>query len=150
MSNKQPYVVGFLFDPELYWVVLIKKNRPGWQAGKLNGVGGHVEEGEDPLTAMQREFREETGVDIPDWRRFCRLDFVNGVLDCYFSVSEKYKNVTTCTDEEVTWYEISGLMENGGYCVPNVKWLTQMALSLMAGEVADGFLISEVSHNVWD
>ena len=30
-------------------------------AGKLNGVGGHVEPGEDPLTGARREVREETG-----------------------------------------------------------------------------------------
>jgi len=34
------YVLGFCFGPSLTTVVLIKKNRPAWQAGRLNGVGG--------------------------------------------------------------------------------------------------------------
>lgn len=31
-------------------------------AGRLNGVGGHVEPDEDPLSAALREVREETGI----------------------------------------------------------------------------------------
>jgi 8-oxo-dGTP diphosphatase len=40
------YVLGFLFDPSQKDVVLIKKLKPEWQKGKLNGVGGKIEEGE--------------------------------------------------------------------------------------------------------
>ncbi len=31
---------------------------------KLNGVGGHIEKGEDPLSAIRREVMEESGLDI--------------------------------------------------------------------------------------
>lgn len=46
--------------------VLLLKGAPTkrlW-ANLFNGVGGHVERGEDPLTAARREFNEETGVDL--------------------------------------------------------------------------------------
>jgi 8-oxo-dGTP diphosphatase len=33
-------------------------------AGQLNGVGGHIEQGEDVLAAAQREFLEETGLHL--------------------------------------------------------------------------------------
>ena len=35
-------------------------------AGKLNGVGGHIEPGEDPLTGARREIQEETGLTVGD------------------------------------------------------------------------------------
>lgn len=54
------YVLGFMFDHEEKHVLLIWKNRPKWQAGKLNGIGGKIEAGETPLQAMEREFTEET------------------------------------------------------------------------------------------
>lgn len=64
------YVVGFMFNSHND-VILIEKIKPVWQRGKLNGVGGKVEETDpNPLYAMAREFREETsvGTSPDDWR----------------------------------------------------------------------------------
>ena len=50
--------------------VLLLKGAPGkrrW-AGRYNGIGGHVERGEDPLQAARREVREETGLEVADLR----------------------------------------------------------------------------------
>ena len=35
-------------------------------ADKFNGIGGHIEQGEDPLSAARRELKEETALEIPD------------------------------------------------------------------------------------
>jgi 8-oxo-dGTP diphosphatase len=59
-------VVGFLFSENLEEVLLIKKARPDWQRGKLNGVGGKIEKTDaSPAAAMAREFEEETGMIVP-------------------------------------------------------------------------------------
>ena len=70
--KRKEYVAGFLFSPAGTEVVLVhKKKGPGVVVGKWNGVGGKVELGEAPLPAMIREFKEETGVHILDWRLYC-------------------------------------------------------------------------------
>ncbi len=35
---------------------------------RYNGVGGHIERDEDPLTSARREIKEETGLDVHDLR----------------------------------------------------------------------------------
>ena len=63
------YVVGFAFSEDKRRVLLVKKKRPEWQKGALNGIGGKIEEGEDtetPYIAMHRETKEETGL-VLDW-----------------------------------------------------------------------------------
>lgn len=55
------YVAGFLFSENLLSVALIRKEKPAWQKGCLNAIGGKIEENETPFEAMKREFTEEAG-----------------------------------------------------------------------------------------
>lgn len=43
-------------------ILLVKKDRPDWQKGRLNLVGGKIEEGETPEQAALRELQEESGL----------------------------------------------------------------------------------------
>ena len=51
LSIPHRYVVGFAFSADMSRVLLIRKNRPLWMAGKLNGIGGRAEHGEGLVEA---------------------------------------------------------------------------------------------------
>ena len=61
------YVLGFLFSEDLKHVLLIKKTHPPLQAGKLNGIGGKLTNGESHCSAMYRECHEETNILKDNW-----------------------------------------------------------------------------------
>ncbi len=60
------FVVGFAFSKNTDAVLLVKKLRPKWQRGLLNGIGGKIEKDENSPDAMNRECKEETGLTL-DW-----------------------------------------------------------------------------------
>jgi len=123
--DKIRYVVGFLFSSDYKRVVLINKNRPEFQKGLYNGVGGRIEEDELPIDAMIREFYEETDVLIENWKEYAILDG-DCVVHVFAAYSEKYSEVTTKTDERVEilyTFEVPSLK-----IMPNLRWLIPMAL----------------------
>ena len=56
-----PRTLTFLTRPGEVLLQRVPPGRGAW-AGLYNGVGGHVERGEDPLTSAHREVREESGL----------------------------------------------------------------------------------------
>lgn len=59
-----PRCLSFLLCDEQVLLIRIAEGRGGW-SNLLNGIGGHIERGEDPRSAALREIKEETGLDIP-------------------------------------------------------------------------------------
>ena len=139
------YVAGFMFNQPGTVVALIHKQRPAWQKGRWNAIGGHIEPGESPEQAMVREFKEETSVYSEDWKKFAvllgdgswRVHFFTAFSDMGVS------SVKTTTDEVVGTFGIRTAM-----CRPdlmtNIPWLLQMALS-MENERAASFVIQEMA-----
>ncbi len=121
------YVVGFLFTEKLEQVVLIEKNKPAWQAGLLNGVGGKVEGGEWNENAMIREFQEETGVHVTGWRHFATMNLEDGKVFCYES-RQKAKDIGSPTSEKVSWESVHEAICGELKTIPNLPWLIRMAL----------------------
>lgn len=74
-STDRKAVVGYAVSTGERWVLLIRKARPAWQRGRLNGLGGKVEPGETYVDAMVREFREESGIEsnASDWTHIVQL-----------------------------------------------------------------------------
>lgn len=156
------YVVGFLFNDTYDRVVLVRKARPKWQAGRLNGVGGAVERTDSSaFEAMVREFREETSVGFRGWRPkpFVSLMTTAGDrVDFYVGAStEALERICTPagSDEPVSAVDISSLMKTEEIVsasshpdpslnpLPNIRWLIQMAISLTQGETAKSFIVVE-------
>ncbi len=107
-------------------VVLIEKNRPDWQKGLLNGVGGHVKEDEDSYQAMVREFHEETGLKFLDWEQFHVLNNPHFTVCCFKGVSEAWDMARTMTDEKIDIYSVAMLKKLN--TIKNLQWLIPMCL----------------------
>jgi 8-oxo-dGTP diphosphatase len=132
MTEQIPYVLGFGFDATQSHVAMIRKERPDWQKGLLNGIGGHIEEGETPRQAMSREFKEETGVEISEegWDLVTRLSGDNFIVYVFMAIGCNLSEVRTMTDEKVVVLGMDHLWRESqlGRMVSNAMWLLSLCL----------------------
>lgn len=121
------YVCGFAFNLDAGLVALIRKTKPTWQAGRLNGIGGHVEPGENPDEAMEREFEEEAGVRVTSWDHFLVLMDGSDRWNVHFyrAFDAPIHQVCSKTDEHVGLYTMINMPRNK--VVPNLRWLLPLA-----------------------
>lgn len=118
------YVLGFAFDDAGEHVVLIKKTKPAWQAGKFNGVGGKIEAQEFAFEAMAREFEEEAGVYCAKWVNYARMSGPNWTCEVYYVFDTDVRAfATTQTEEEICTFSVQSLPET----ISNVPWLIAAA-----------------------
>lgn len=131
MSNAIHYVLGFVFSRDQSKVWLMRKRRPKWQAGRINGIGGHIEPKESVADAMRRECREETGVDIPvaAWTYYAAMSFADSTIFCFRAHSDEEPK--SKTDEEVYVISVRHLPPD---VIPNLHWLIPMALNMPEGQ----------------
>lgn len=98
------YVVGFLFTQSKSECLLVKKNKPEFMKGLWNGIGGSINDGEFPITAMCREAKEEAGLDVI-WVQFAEIFRPDAHIYCFWSESDKRLYVPFENDvgEEHRW-----------------------------------------------
>ena len=137
------YVLGFMFDFEKKNVLLIEKLSPEWQKGKLNGIGGKVEQGESPLLAMYREFEEETGMkDTALWKKFCTFgDGLDYRVWCFFSFGDITKAQQVEKERPVIYSSTDLPYEK---MISNLKWLIPMAAS---GNIYEAHITERVHYD---
>ena len=83
-------------------------------AGRYNGLGGHVEPGEDIYTSARREVREEAGLEVHDVRLRCVVhadagDPTAGILFFVFTAVADEKSVTPSEEGALEWWPVSAL-----------------------------------------
>lgn len=122
------YVAGFLFSPDFKNVVLIEKNKPNWQKGKYNGIGGKIEDGENSLECMRREFEEEAGLDIERWISYCKIGNHEYSVEFFWATSEKWEETLSLTNEPVFNIPVYHMFTVDHFLIPNLWWLIHLAI----------------------
>lgn len=119
MKGKKRYTVSLLFNPDGSKVLLQKKDRTIF-AGRLNGVGGKVEDEETPADGALREILEETGTKKQHMQKFtwlgtltlpepCDTKYPDNYPEIWFFaaiVKETVPKKPETETEEIDWYEI--------------------------------------------
>jgi 8-oxo-dGTP diphosphatase len=142
------YVVGFAFDGALRYyshVLLIQKNKPDWQRGKYNGVGGKIDHEapdlpsgvrrlETPIEAMVREFFEETGVRTrqEDWELFAVMHdgaYRHQVFCFESQAAYAYDEARTMEVERVVRVPVRAIMDPDVPFIHNVRTIIPLALN---------------------
>ena len=108
-----PRTLAFILHEDQLLLLRGDPHKKVW-ANKLNGIGGHVEPGEDPWCAAQREVLEETGllvnalwlgaiVHIPDPNRD------RGVMLFVFLAYAPSTVVCPSAEGDLAWYPLDAL-----------------------------------------
>lgn len=125
------YVAGFLFDASETFVALVRKQKPEWQKGLLNAIGGKIEGAEQPIHAMRREFLEETGLLVENWQLFARLSGEDWRVWFYRANTNSDCNVLGVQSMEIEKIEVHTTMDvfyRHVPTIPNLRWLVPMAM----------------------
>lgn len=132
------YVVGLLYENSPLkslrpTAILMRKNHPEWQKGKLNGVGGKIQNHESPDEAMHREWNEEVNCPYEiDWELFCVLNDHSGGAVVFFFRSHmpkeaKLDEFKATEDEPLVAVDITRVLKRGDM-IWNIPWLLHMGM----------------------
>lgn len=113
-------------------VLVVKKDRPAWQAGRFNLVGGKIEQGETPEQCAVRELLEETGLKPAEGIEPKVIGAIYGswgtvycVKVCVFDSEIKPQEGET---EEFQWMDWSELKDSP-LLIPNLRVIVPMCMA---------------------
>ena len=132
------YVAGFMFSKELDKVALIRKQRPAWQKGKLNGIGGGLETKDFSIwSCMAREFNEEAGVqtDPKSWNYYATINGTNDDGEkfkvYFFACVGDLTKLETTSDEKIVIVDVAEIHPLRADMVDNTPWLVGAAYDFL-------------------
>ncbi len=127
MTERLRMVVGFLWSGPK--VLLVQKNKPVWQRGLWNGVGGKLEGEETPIEAMVREFFEETTIKTTEshWTPYCVETGPEYVAHFFSAHINPVGPVPDVNDagERLQWFVADEIPRRS--VIGNVQWLLPMS-----------------------
>lgn len=138
------YVLIFLFTPEFEKVLLMKKNKPDFQNGKLNGLGGKIELNETSFDAARRELKEESGIEGIDIQFIISFGNESWNVDMYTGIYDgDISLVKSIESEKIDWYYVNSLPVGvNDMLLRNLKWLIPLCIdSLSSEEIIGGNII---------
>jgi 8-oxo-dGTP diphosphatase len=110
-----PRTLVFIKKKDKY--LLIKKNnKDSFGFNKFNGVGGHIEKGEEPFESALREINEETGLEI-DNLELVAIVFIDtnsnpGVQVFVFKANYLRGEIINSNEGTLFWMSYSNLKNN--------------------------------------
>jgi len=120
------YVLGFMFNKNETDVLLIEKQKPAWQRGKLNGIGGKVEFGEMNIDAIIREFKEECGIEQRGWKYIVSMYGDDWLVDVFTCTTDQVFDFKQTEAEKVCLIPLNELDKYD--TISNLYWLIPMCL----------------------
>lgn len=104
-----------------FCVLLVRKNKPQWQVGRLNLVGGRIEEGETPTETAIRELQEEAGLEGIRPSVMGKIDAGDTIIWCVYV--EIRSDELSPRPEETELVEWASWMDakNDSKLIPNLK-----------------------------
>jgi 8-oxo-dGTP diphosphatase len=110
--NVIPRTLSFLIHEDKVLLIKVGPGRSSW-SGKYNGIGGHIEQSEDPKSSAIREISEEAGISI-DQLTLCGVMMIDvghsPGIGLYIFVGETDGGVPLGSNEGVPeWIHINSL-----------------------------------------
>jgi len=140
-----PRSLIFVFNSE--GAVLLLKGAPDkkiW-AGHYNGIGGHIEAGEDILTSAYRELREETGITgvalRPVGQVMVAVDSKRGIALFIFKGFYAEGELRPSYEGDLEWINLSDLAG-----LPVVEDLPELLPRVSAHQAADPLIIGKYQY----
>lgn len=119
-------------------ILLVRKDKPEWQKGRLNLVGGKIEPGESPLDAAVRELKEESGLE-PVGQPIL-LGAIYGTWGVVRCIRIPVMDTTICQGEgeteEVFWTDWHSIKDDP-LLIPNLRVIIPLMMANMNGWIVE-------------